>query len=188
MVSIEKSLVKIITLNRQAPIEVYFLCLKKENSGGQQNEGVEEMGGADLNHLEAARLYLFGEVKFLHLLLLLMALDIITGLCKAWKEQNLWSRRSLFGYARKMLVLVVIVLANVIDQILSLNGAVTYATVLFYIANEGLSITENLAQIGVVVPTSIAEKLKHIEPTGKTVSEEVKQELTSIGGEDEQLK
>lgn len=141
------------------------------------------MDGVNLEHLEAARLYLFGEVKFLHLLLLLMALDIITGLVKAWKEKNLWSRRSLFGYARKMLVLIVIILANVIDQILSLNGAVTYATVLFYIANEGLSIVENLAQMGVLVPPSIAEKLKHIDSSSKTVAEEVKEELTTIDNE-----
>jgi len=57
------------------------------------------------------------------------------------ENENLWSRRGLFGYSRKVLVLVVIVLANVIDQSLSLNRAVTCATVLFYIANKGLSIT-----------------------------------------------
>ncbi|WP_277679215.1 phage holin family protein, partial [Gracilibacillus dipsosauri] len=105
------------------------------------------MGDVNLSYLEAAHFYLFGGVKFLHLLLLLMALDIITGIFKAWKNQNLWSRKSLFGYARKLLVLVVIVVANVIDQILGLQGAVTYATVLFYIANEGLSIMENLAEV-----------------------------------------
>ena len=138
------------------------------------------MGGFNLDHLEAARFYLFGDVKFLHLLLLLMGLDIVTGIFKAIKNENLWSRKSLFGYARKVLVLVVIILANVIDQILSLNGAVTYATVLFYLANEGLSIIENLAQIGVLVPANIAEKLKHIEG-GKTIPEEVREEFTDKG-------
>ncbi|MGP4040212.1 phage holin family protein [Gracilibacillus sp. D59] len=39
-------------------------------------------------------------------------------------------------YARKLLILVVIILANVVDQILGLNGAVTYATLLFYIAGS----------------------------------------------------
>ena len=159
--------------------------IQKIKRGTQNEKGVEGMDGVSLEHLEAARLYLFGEVRFLHLLLLLMGMDIITGVFKAIKDENLWSRRGLFGYARKVLVLVVIVLANVIDQILSLNGAVTYATVLFYIANEGLSITENLAQMGVLVPTSIAEKLKHIDSSSKTVAEEVKEELTSINGEDE---
>src|SRR5690625_5551777 len=110
------------------------------------------MGGVNLEYLEAARFFLFGDVKFLHLLLLLMALDIVTGLFKAWKNQNLWSRKSLFGYARKILVLVVIILANVVDQILGLQGAVTYATVLFYIANEGLSIFKNMDYVELFMP------------------------------------
>lgn len=136
------------------------------------------MGGFDLEHLEAAKFFLFGEVKFLHLLILLMALDIVTGVFKAWKNENLWSRKSLFGYARKLLVLVVIILANVIDQILGLQGAVTYATVLFYIANEGLSILENLAQVGVLVPKNLAEKLNTIESSGKSFTEEISEEMS----------
>lgn len=135
------------------------------------------MEGFSLEHLEAARFYLFGEVKFLHFLLLLMFLDVITGVFKAIKNKNLWSRRSMFGFSRKILVLIVIILANVVDQILGLQGAVTYATVLFYIANEGLSIIENLAVIGVIVPNWLAEKLKHID-SGTGLPEEVRQEFT----------
>lgn len=145
------------------------------------------IGVVDLEHLEVVKFYLFGEVKFLHFLLLLMALDIITGVFKAVKNQNLWSRKSLFGYARKMLVLVVIILANVIDQILGLQGAVTYATVLFYIANEGLSIVENLANIGVLVPPGIAEKLNSIDSSSKSATEEFTEELTGTRV-DEKLK
>ncbi|WP_077621578.1 phage holin family protein [Sediminibacillus massiliensis] len=144
------------------------------------------MGGVNLEYLEAARFYLFGDVKFLHLLLLAMGLDIISGLFKAWKIGNLWSRKSLFGYARKVMVLVVIILANVVDQILMLNGAVTYATVLFYIANEGLSIIENLAAVGVVVPSGLKERLNSIDANNETKSlpEEVREEFT-INKEDE---
>lgn len=136
------------------------------------------MGGFNLEHLEAARFYLFGDVQFLDLLLLLMALDIISGLFKAVKEGNLWSRRSLFGYARKILVLAVIILANVIDQVLDLDGIVAYATVFFYIANEGLSIVENLAVVGVLVPKGLADKLKHID-SGKSLSQQVQEEFSS---------
>lgn len=139
------------------------------------------MGGFNLDHLEAARFYLFGDVKYLHFYMLLAGIDIITGISVAWQNQNLWSRKALFGYARKVLVLAVIVLANVIDQILGLDGAVTYATVLFYIANEGLSIIENLAKLGILVPANIAEKLKHIESNKKTFPEEIREEFTTEG-------
>lgn len=130
-----------------------------------------------MSHLEVVRFYLFGDVKFLHLLLLLMLLDIVTGIFKAIKNQNLWSRKSLFGYARKLLVLIVIILANVVDQILGMNGAITYATVLFYLANEGLSILENMAELGVLVPTNLAEKLKVIETDKRQLQEEIGEEL-----------
>jgi toxin secretion/phage lysis holin len=140
------------------------------------------MGGfINLEHLDVVRFYLFGDVKFLHLLLVLMALDIVTGVFKAIKNHNLWSRKSLFGYTRKMLVLVVIVLANVMDQILGMNGAITYATVLFYIANEGLSILENCAELGVLVPANLAEKLKVVESKkveAETLKKVINEELT----------
>lgn len=147
-------------------------------------------GDVDLGHLEIVHFYLFGGVKFLHLLLLLMVLDIVTGIFKGWKNRNLWTRKSLFGYARKMLVLVVIIVANVIDQILGLGGAITYATVLFYIANEGLSIVENMAELGVLVPAGIAEKLKVMDGQGErkqSFPDEFKEEM---GGTkvDKQLK
>src|SRR5690625_661220 len=143
-----------------------------------------KMEAVNLEHLDAARFFLFGDVKFLHLLILLMGIDILTGVFKAIKSQNLWSRKSLFGYARKVLVLAVIIVANVIDQILGLQGAVTYATVLFYIANEGLSILENLAQLDVLVPANIAEKLKGIGNEGDTLPDEIRKEF-STKGEDE---
>ncbi|QPQ30967.1 phage holin family protein [Lysinibacillus sp. JNUCC 51] len=137
------------------------------------------MGGMNLEYLEVAHLYLFGGVKFVELLLVLMALDILTGIFKAVKNENLWSRKSLFGYARKLLILIVIITANIIDQVLSLNGTLTFATVLFYIANEALSIVENMAQLGVLVPQQLAEKLKVIEnQSEESFTNEVLNELT----------
>lgn len=138
----------------------------------------------NLEQLEVVRFYLFGDVKFLHLLALLMVVDIITGIAKAIKNGNLWSRKSLFGYARKLLVFGAIILANVIDQILGMGGAITYATVVFYIVNEGLSITENLAQLDILVPKHLAEKLKVIESsTVKTpnIQKEISDELMGTG-------
>ncbi|PJO42912.1 phage holin family protein [Lysinibacillus xylanilyticus] len=137
------------------------------------------MGGVNLEYLEVAHLYLFGGVKFVELLLMLMALDILTGIFKAVKNENLWSRKSLFGYTRKLLIFIVIITANIIDQVLSLNGTLTFATVLFYIANEALSIVENMAQLGVLVPQQLAEKLKVIEnQSEESFTNEVLNELT----------
>ncbi len=145
------------------------------------------MEGVSLQYLEVAHMYLFGGVKFVELLLMLMALDIITGVFKAIKNKNLWSRKSLFGYSRKLLVLIVIITANIVDQVLSLNGTLTFATVLFYIANEGLSIMENMAELGVLVPQQLAEKLKVIESEKESFVEEIQDELAGQNV-DEELK
>ena len=112
---------------------------------------------------ERVQIYLFGTVKFMDFLALLMLLDIITGLMKAIKNKRLRSRNALYGYARKIGVYVAIIVANIIDQVFGFNGAVATATVLFYIGNELLSIVENLAQIGVKVPTIITDKLHVIQ-------------------------
>ncbi|KLV25038.1 phage holin family protein [Bacillus altitudinis] len=124
--------------------------------------------------LDLAKTYLFGGVKFLDLLLLLSIIDILTGIIKAWKVGKLRSRTAWFGYVRKMLSFVVVIVANIIDQIMGLNGVLTFGTVIFYIANEGLSIMENLAQIGVKIPASITDRLHVIENDSQKEEEKKK--------------
>lgn len=130
---------------------------------------------------EAFRTFIYaGEMKLLYFLMILMAIDVITGLAKAVKNKKLWSRKSLFGYARKMLIFCIIILANMIDQIISTNGGIVIVTTFFYIANEGLSIVENCAEMGVLIPKEIAEKLAVIKnENGTSVRTEIKEEFTS---------
>lgn len=104
-----------------------------------------------------------GDMTLLYALIILMILDVITGVAKSIKNKNLWSRKSLFGYGRKIMVFCIIILANTIDQILSLNSGLLMVTIFFYIANEGLSIVENCAEMGVIIPEQIAEKLELIK-------------------------
>lgn len=103
-----------------------------------------------------------GDLKLLYFLMILMCVDIITGLAKGFKNKNLWSRKSMYGFGRKILVFCIIILANIIDQILKLNNGLVMVTIFFYIANEGLSIVENCAEMGVLIPNEIGEKLKVI--------------------------
>jgi toxin secretion/phage lysis holin len=110
-------------------------------------------------NLEIVRVYLFGAVKFIDLLFMLMGCDIVTGIMCAIKEGRLRSRTALYGYARKVGVFIIIIGANIADQVLALNGTLAFGTVLFYIGNELLSITENAAKLGVPIPPIILEKL-----------------------------
>ncbi|KQU57733.1 phage holin family protein [Rossellomorea marisflavi] len=123
----------------------------------------------NVESLDVARAYLFGNVKFIDLLMVLIIIDIITGIVKAIKFGKLRSRSAWFGYVRKMLTFLVIIVANIIDQILGLSGVITFGTVLFYVGQEILSITENLAQVGVKVPRKIKNSLQVIEEKSEDV-------------------
>lgn len=101
-----------------------------------------------------------GDEKFIYFLIILMCVDIVSGFAKAVKNENLWSKRSFRGIAKKTLIFCIIILANIIDMILNLNGALITLTVLYYIANEGVSIVENCAEMGILVPEEIKNKLK----------------------------
>lgn len=104
-----------------------------------------------------------GDFNLITILLLLMLIDVITGLVKAIKDKNLWSRKSLFGYARKILVFLIITVANLLDLMMNLNGTLVLATVTFYILNEVLSITENSAQIGLPLPKQLLDVIQVVQ-------------------------
>lgn len=130
-----------------------------------------------------------GDIKLMWFLTILMGLDIFTGLSKAVKNKSLWSQKSMFGFARKMMIFCIIVLANIIDQILGLNGGLLMITIFYYIANEGLSIIENCAEMGVLVPKEIAEKLQVIKSDkGSTVKQEIKEEFTTKHNKEHDIK
>lgn len=118
-----------------------------------------------------------GDLKLLYFLIILMILDIGTGIGKAIKNKNLWSRKALFGYSRKIFIFFIIILANIIDQLLNLNSGLVVLTIFFYIANEGLSIVENCAQMGVLVPTEISEKLNVVKSTKENSQESLKDDF-----------
>ena len=121
-----------------------------------------------------------GDLKLLYVLILLMVLDIITGIIKAIKDGRLWSRKGLFGYSRKMLIFVIIIVSNVIDLILNMSGGLIMATILFYIVNEALSVVENCAAMGVLVPKELAERLEVINKEKQpSITTEIKEEMTT---------
>ena len=117
----------------------------------------------EYTHTDVFHKFIYGgDLTLLYFLMVLMVIDIITGLAKAFKNKDLWSRKSMYGFGRKILIFCIIILANIIDQILKLNNGLVMVTIFFYIANEGLSIVENCAEMGVLIPNEIGEKLKVI--------------------------
>lgn len=101
-------------------------------------------------------LYLIGGFDVLFkALLIMMALDYITGVAKGYKEKNMNSKRAYKGFWKKFIILVIIVGATQMDIILQGMGIRTLV-LMFYVATEFLSILENAAILGIPIP----EKLK----------------------------
>ena len=114
----------------------------------------------------AVRGFMYGEVNGLFwALIAFMALDYITGVIVAVIEKRLSSEVGFRGLAKKFLILVFVAVGHIADTyILGGTPAAMSAVMLFYIANEGISIIENAAALGLPVPkklTNIMEQIKN---------------------------
>ncbi len=110
--------------------------------------------------------FMYGEVTGLFwALIAFMALDYISGVIVAIIEKHLSSEIGFRGLAKKFLILVFVAVGHIADTyILGGTPAAMSAVMLFYIANEGISIIENAAALGLPVPkklTSIMEQIRN---------------------------
>ena len=110
--------------------------------------------------------FMYGEVTGLFwAFIAFMALDYITGVVVAIIEKRLSSEVGFRGLAKKFLILVFVAVGHIADTyILGGTPAAMSAVMLFYMANEGISIIENAAALGLPVPkklTSIMEQIRN---------------------------
>ena len=104
----------------------------------------------------------------LYALIALMILDYITGLIVAYINKEISSAVGFKGIAKKVFILALVSVAHILDTQVIRDGAVFRSAVTgFYIANEGISITENAVRIGVPVPQKIIDVLKQIKDKEK---------------------
>lgn len=115
--------------------------------------------------LGTAATYLFGGWDAVLLALVtLVVLDYLTGLLGAWVEKRLDSNVGAKGIAKKVGYFVLVAMAAVIDRSAGLDAPILRTVVIWaLIANEGISITENLGAIGVPVPGAIKDALEQLK-------------------------
>ena len=118
--------------------------------------------------------FLFGEVTGLFwALIAFMALDYLTGVIIAIINKKLSSEVGFKGLAKKFLILVFVAVGHILDTYVLGNTAVFMtAVMLFYIANEGVSLVENAALLGLPVPEKIKDILEQIKNKSNEESEE----------------
>ena len=96
-------------------------------------------------------------------LLVCMALDYITGVMCAISDKKLSSAVGFRGICKKVLILLLVGLANIVDvHVVGTGSALRGAVVCFYLSNEGLSLLENAAHIGLPIPAKLKDVLAQL--------------------------
>lgn len=97
-------------------------------------------------------------------LICFMILDYTTGLTRAGVNQEVSSDVGLKGIARKSVILVVLIVAVLLDRLLNTSSWVFRTLVCyFYIANEGISLLENCACLGLPIPEKLKDALAQLK-------------------------
>lgn len=112
--------------------------------------------------------FLFGAVD--HLIVFLIILSIVDfgiGIMKARRGKSdktenggLSSKAAAEGIEKKGVMFMVLILANICDQMFNVGGMIRTATLIFYITTEGISIIENVVLLGVRVPKFLVDVLE----------------------------
>jgi len=108
--------------------------------------------------------FLGGMDGFLYALIAFVVIDYITGLMVAAIQKKVSSEVGFKGICKKMLIFILVGVANIVDkQIIGNGSAIRTAVIFFYLSNEGISILENTALIGLPVPQKLRDVLEQLK-------------------------
>lgn len=113
--------------------------------------------------------YLLGGFDgFLYALIFFMIVDYVTGVMVGIVNKNLSSEIGFKGIIKKVTIMFMVMVANIIDNNLLQEGSVVRtAVIFFYLSNEGISLVENANNLGVPIPKKLVSVLKSFEDTDK---------------------
>ena len=96
-------------------------------------------------------------------LVVFAAADYLTGVMCAVSERKLSSEVGFRGICRKVLIFVMVGIANILDvQVIGNGSILRTAIIFFYISNEGISLLENAGRLGLPIPEKLKMVLKHL--------------------------
>lgn len=96
-------------------------------------------------------------------LLLFVITDYITGVMCAIADKNLSSAVGFKGICRKVLIFLLVGIANILDmQVIGTGNVLRTAVIFFYISNEGVSLLENAGHLGLPIPVKIKAVLEQL--------------------------
>lgn len=109
--------------------------------------------------------FIFGDLNGLMIALVaLIVLDYISGVLAAVVEKKLSSEVGAKGIAKKIFMLLIVAVANIVDiNVIGEGHVLKSVTVVFYIANECISLIENAGRLGVPVPKKLLDVLEQLK-------------------------
>ena len=111
--------------------------------------------------------FLGGVDGFLYALIAFTVIDYITGAMCAITDKNLSSAVGFKGICRKVLILTLVGIGNIVDvYVLGQGGVLRTAVIFFYLSNEGVSMLENSAHLGLPIPAKLKEVLEQLHERG----------------------
>ena len=118
--------------------------------------------------------FLGGSDGLLIALVLFVAVDYLTGVMCAISDRKLSSNVGFKGICRKVLIFLLVGIANILDvHVIGTGSVLRTAVIFFYISNEGVSLLENAAHLGLPVPGKIKAVLEQLHDRAeKTETEE----------------
>ncbi len=114
-------------------------------------------------HRRVAGYFLGGCDGLLYALIAFVVVDYITGVMCAIADHSLSSEVGFKGICRKVLIFLLVGIANILDvQVIGTGSVLRTAVVFFYISNEGISLLENAGHLGLPIPKKMKEVLEQL--------------------------
>lgn len=112
-------------------------------------------------------IYLLGGIDIaLQCLLIMIILDYISGVASAIYNKKLNSQVGLKGILKKFMYLVIVCVSVILDRIIGNTGAIRTLVIYFFVANDGISILENIGKMGIPLPKKLIDTLEQLKKKG----------------------
>lgn len=95
-------------------------------------------------------------------MVIVVIIDYITGVASAFYNKKLSSKQGLKGIIKKFCYFLIVALAVVIDNLLGQSGIIRTLVIYFFVANDGLSVIENMAEMDVKLPRKLIDALEEL--------------------------
>lgn len=107
--------------------------------------------------------FLGGCDGLIYALVAFVVIDYITGVMCAISDKTLSSTVGFRGICRKVLIFLLVGIANILDtNVIGTGSVLRTAAIFFYISNEGVSLLENAAHLGLPVPGAVKDVLEQL--------------------------